>query len=70
MLKTHAVTPEPQEKTMGLKSSILFSLKILINSDFVLNVFILELIQFWNGMFFEPGIEPFRNSSRGSSVFP
>ena len=43
--KTHAVIPEPQVKTMGLEISMLFWVKILINSGFDLNVFVTELIQ-------------------------
>ena len=41
--KTHAVMPEPHVKTIGLEISILFSIKILLNSSFDLKVFVIRI---------------------------
>ena len=68
--KTHAVIPEPQEKTICLEASTLFWVKILLNSSFVLKVFVSGFIQSLKGMFFEPTMQPLFSSGRGSSAFP
>ena len=51
--KTQAVMPEPHVKTIGFEISILFLIKILLNSSFDLNVLLSEFIQSLKGRFFD-----------------
>ena len=55
---------------MGLEISMSFLLKILINSDLDLNVFVFLSIHSWKGIFFEPIMHPFFRPGLGSSTFP
>ena len=64
------MTPEPHIKTLGFLQSTSFSLKILINSDFLLKVFVSRSMQSRKGIFLDPGMHPFLRFGRGSSDFP
>ena len=55
---------------MGLEISMSFLLKILINSDLDLNVFVFLSIHSWKGIFFEPIIHPLFKPGLGSSALP
>ena len=68
--KTHAVIPEPHVKTIGLVISILFLMKILLNSSLDLKVFVSAFIQSLKGRFFDPTMQPLLSPDLGSSTFP